>query len=83
MYISIYTCDIHHTVYYMLSILWRLYNTHEIQKVSYVYTKTYTHSHSKFICNSIKLETAHMPFNGQMIKQTVVHPSYEILLSNK
>ena len=42
MYISIYTCDIHHTVYYMLSVLWRLYNTHEIQKLSYVYTKTYT-----------------------------------------
>lgn len=39
--------------------------------------------HGTFMCNSPKLETIHMSFNGWMDPLPVVHPSYGQLLSNK
>lgn len=52
---------------------------------TYVHTKTCTWmlTDSSSICNSQKLETTQMSFNGWMVKQTVVHTYYKILLSNK
>lgn len=37
---------------------------------------------SSFISN-VQLETTQMPFNGQMVKKTVVRSYHGILLSNK
>lgn len=45
MYISIFTCNMHYT-YYILSILYTLYDTH--QTWTYIYRKTYT---QMFIAN--------------------------------
>ena len=39
--------------------------------------------YSSFICNSPKLETAQMFFNGWMVNKTVVYSYHGILLSNK
>lgn len=36
-----------------------------------------------FVIAKIKLETTHMSFNGWMVKQTVLHPSHIIPLSNE
>lgn len=39
--------------------------------------------HGIFPHNSSKAETTQMYFNGQMVKQTMVHPYHGILFSNK
>ena len=38
---------------------------------------------SSFVCNGKKLETTQTHLSGWVVKQIVVHPSNEILLSNK
>lgn len=43
----------------------------------------YTNVYSSFVHNSCKLETTHMSFSRQLVKQTVVQPDHGRLLSNE
>lgn len=43
----------------------------------------HTNIHSSFVCSSQKLDTAHMFFNGQLVKQIGGHSFSEFLCSNE
>lgn len=48
-----------------------------------MHTKTYRWMLTQQFYQSPKLESVQMPFNRWMVKQTMIHTEYRILLSNK
>lgn len=60
-----------------------LLNIHQKNLTSFSCRHSHTNVHNSLICNSPKLKTTKLSFSKRTVKQTVVYPYHELLLSNQ